>query len=661
MKGLNKILFVVAFLFLFSASYGQLDKFFVGIGVMDFANPNFVSQADQAYNDPAVGLDALYLQSLADLNFNLIIPYNHLTQNGTQWVANSHPPSLGFLDRAHGLGIDVILVCPEVGFDSKNPLPSGVHSNVVGALNYYSNHPAVLGWSITDEPDLVDIWLISDYADTISKYYPQKIRYVNNYGIFHEPDDNLPKYTTAAIDRLSNGLNQLIDNAAINLVSTDAYPFRNIERNDSFYTRYFQELHALSKISNQKGIDYFHVFTAYGSNGGTILPLNFEEASYQIFSSLVYGSKGLFYWARERQNSGCKLHYYQNCNSAVDLGDNRWDTKLTSNTKEEISDLHKKLLEVGSVLFDLKYKGAYHFSEWSGRMDENGLDFEEPLFNDMLVSSPDTNQDDFFDNYITNKYFDLSAPIDQVTGSLDHIVISLMEDSKGDHYFWLFNKSLHDSKEIQVNFNNDYGIVDILDKEVYDFDDSHLIELNKAEGKLFQFSYFNVPYGNLCNASVSTSIRDIFGSNMTIAGPNCDVDYWSGADVEHYAIDFSIQENLHAHKGSHVVFRVYDPTPSHLRHGIFKNEVTEEKNSTSFDLYPNPATSKVTVRTIGEMFPRQVQILNHLGENQRTVYIRQADLDNGRFSIDIFNLVPGLYFVTVDFGHEKVTKKLVIQ
>jgi N-acetylneuraminic acid mutarotase len=78
--------------------------------------------------------------------------------------------------------------------------------------------------------------------------------------------------------------------------------------------------------------------------------------------------------------------------------------------------------------------------------------------------------------------------------------------------------------------------------------------------------------------------------------------------------------------------------------------------SLSLLFFPNPATSELTIEN-GELKIKEIEIYSSLGEN---VFKSQISGLKSQISIDVSQLLPGIYFITVtDEEGNKVTKKVV--
>lgn len=83
---------------------------------------------------------------------------------------------------------------------------------------------------------------------------------------------------------------------------------------------------------------------------------------------------------------------------------------------------------------------------------------------------------------------------------------------------------------------------------------------------------------------------------------------------------------------------------------------TYRQPETTFDIYPNPATKNVYINTRGGVqSPIQITIFNMKGQ-----VLNSFKLEHDEQKIDISKLEKGYYYIQMESGNEKVTKKLII-
>ncbi|MCO6461146.1 MAG: T9SS type A sorting domain-containing protein [Saprospiraceae bacterium] len=603
----------------------QYNQFYIGIGVYDFDN---ITNTAYSVFDPIIGCDEKYLQSLLDFNFNLILPYHQLMKNPTKWVVNS--PSKDFLDRANSLGIKVILNCPEISIWKKNLMP--IFDSVLSemALNYYGSHPAVIGWHIVDEPSKNPHFsTIKQYADAIEIYDPTKLRFSNlypNYASnkqlqYHYDHDGV----NCSVAEYEDYLNSFMAQTNPNFLSVDHY------LEPSGTNLYFYNLDIVAKKANEYDVPYFVMFAPLFDNR----PCTTPEFNYTIFANLVYGAKGLFYWAREGQ-SGCGNGYGPECSGNSYIAPNFWDNMVSNATKNYLKDLHKKILEVGNTLFTLKLKSVYHVSSKTGFPDSQA---EQTLPTTSLWSN-------FNSDVLANDIFDINSPIVALNGSkIDNIVISFLTDNSENKFFWIFNKSVFDDEYIQLNFNQSIELLNILDKKLYSSTQNRIVYLKPGEAKLFRVNNDDLP---ICDFEyISGNYPDIWAENILIGGLNCDVRYYSGSKVNYYGSTINLKGKIRAFEGSDVSFKSLP-----IEYGLPMYVMADEKlldldivkiADQTVNVYPNPSKGQVTISTLksGDNF-YSIALFDLFGRKKQEF----KDLNNNFLSFHL-NCEPGVYILKI--------------
>ncbi len=81
--------------------------------------------------------------------------------------------------------------------------------------------------------------------------------------------------------------------------------------------------------------------------------------------------------------------------------------------------------------------------------------------------------------------------------------------------------------------------------------------------------------------------------------------------------------------------------------------IEEFISNKSFEIFPNPAKNKLTIRNNKELIIKGINIINQLGEK---VYSTKTNVN----IIDISKLNTGIYFVEIIAGHNNFRKKLIV-
>ena len=175
-----------------------------------------------------------------------------------------------------------------------------------------------------------------------------------------------------------------------------------------------------------------------------------------MYSGLIYGVKGLSHW--------------NGSTSSTNLNN------LSLQHRELIKNVHKKILDNEDVLLSLQFQSAYHKTIKSTIRPGNEI---IPAYSYWSNFSSDP---------LAKDIFKVSNPLIAQSGStIDSLAVSFMTDYLGNRYFWVFNKSLKVSENIQLNLKDGSGVIDVLRGELCLLPQNTVIHLEPAEAKLFKF------------------------------------------------------------------------------------------------------------------------------------------------------------------------------
>jgi hypothetical protein len=91
----------------------------------------------------------------------------------------------------------------------------------------------------------------------------------------------------------------------------------------------------------------------------------------------------------------------------------------------------------------------------------------------------------------------------------------------------------------------------------------------------------------------------------------------------------------------------------------FATGISEQKQSSSFSIYPNPATGNVTIEHSLTQDNIRVSVYNVQGQN--VLQHLEPSSASGKFDMDVSALPPGIYIVQISAGGATAVKKLVRQ
>lgn len=83
--------------------------------------------------------------------------------------------------------------------------------------------------------------------------------------------------------------------------------------------------------------------------------------------------------------------------------------------------------------------------------------------------------------------------------------------------------------------------------------------------------------------------------------------------------------------------------------------------SNDINIYPNPAQGKTHLKiTLNESSNVEVTIINMVGKTVMLKDLGRLSRGNHEFTIELYNLSPGMYIVNTKVGSQQITKRLNI-
>jgi len=467
-----KFLLALVFLLFFAKVFPQNNKFMIawydraGIGY----NTNTLTQR---YKD------------MQALNFNCaIMDFVLLRPDGTeiinpqnfQWVSLN--PSKSFLDSAYKYGIKILLTTPEnsslKGYNSYDKVKSQE------GLAYWGNHPALWGFHILDEPyNWVELSYPTPYANDIRAFNPNLLRWVCMPYMCCD---------TMSFDNYGQFIQDYIDADKPNILAFDEYPImdEHIPPKSDWYNDLFYHLDIMSRKSVENNIPFVYVLSSLqgiylnGKRTSTKI-LSEYVTSYFMYAGLCYGAKGLAHFDGWR-----------------------YPSTFTTEHKERIKNINKTIIDNEDVLLSLQFRSAYHKSTAS-TLRNTGLGDSIPSHSKWQYFSSDI---------YANEIFNVNNPfIAQSGSSIDSLAILFLTDNSGSRYFWVFNKSLSSSEDIQLGLKAGNNIVDVLENIPCLTHDA-VIHLEPAEAKLFKI--INTPNTYTVTENTTWSTNQNIANNIAV-------------------------------------------------------------------------------------------------------------------------------------------------
>ena len=208
-----------------------------------------------------------HLDSIKAIGFNIVMPYTE------PYAKKDYQRIKNYLDVANKKGLKIVL---ELFRDSIKQQDTTELTNFVRT---FKNHPAVLGWYSYDEP-------------VYNKISPEIL--ASTYNIVKAEDPNHPVFLDFSGTRSHNLVNY---RGSFDVVQVNHYPITKGGNALEDLSSFKSNLDTLEKLT--LNIPYWSVVQSFEDKKKWRLP-NFQEEKYLIYSSLLNGADGLFFYSYHR-------------------------------------------------------------------------------------------------------------------------------------------------------------------------------------------------------------------------------------------------------------------------------------------------------------------------------------------------------------------------
>ncbi len=221
------------------------------------------------------------LARIADAGFSVVTP--------SCGADGSAATNRKLLDAARAAGLKVLVR------DSRMPLSLTPGSGSAAALKSivadYRKHPALLGYSITDEPGADRFDGLGQVVAELRRLDPDHVAYINLFPNYASNDLN---GNPSQLQALNYDLyaQQFVSRVHPDVVSYDHYPFLM----DKDRPEYFDNLTSIRKaaLAPDPPLPFWQIVQAI--KHGPYRALNEAEMRFQAMQTLAYGGKGLSYF-----------------------------------------------------------------------------------------------------------------------------------------------------------------------------------------------------------------------------------------------------------------------------------------------------------------------------------------------------------------------------
>lgn len=607
-------------------------KIYIGMYCYDYDG----GPEDGVAPSETIGLDDAYLAEMTKYNFNLIISGDPARTE----VTSTNNLSLAFLDRVENAGLKIIVGNTNFSVSKTAPVYNPVKVDL--GLNHYNAHPAVIGYDLIDEPCVTAANVIGQVSDQITNYDNTKLPFVNLWPMWADNNvlDDCNSSTEFAGD-YSTYVDAFINTGNAKMLAFDYYPLGSDPPECAWQRTYFKNLDIVATKAANNDLPFYMVINSYqGATGSSCasLPATLNNLNgindmrvwrYNMFSAMLSGAKGLLYWPREI----CISNYW-----TPFVYDFTFDQEMTTTTKTELGDIHRKILDHSDELGNLKYVSSYHVTALP----------QVAVWNSVWIGqlyNPDMEWSQFSNDPATLATFNTSNPITPAptfdvhnpNGS-DFLAFSYLSDAGGKKYMWVMNKDYHGTSPVNftLNFNGQKTVVDILEDKICTNINNMSVELEPGEGKLFLID--NYYYQNMTiTAAFSNFNMTITADNLTLQGNQV-----TGTSVDRfYAKNITVAPSAFFQAGTDVLLKAETNYC-----GVFRAPgVTDSQHETAppgMQVMPNPNNGHFTVKIEGDaekQFDFSVETM--LGQ----VVYRSRIAGQSQAEIDLNSLPDGMYLI----------------
>ena len=492
--------FIIIVLFSFCIeAKTQIDNFQIGVWSFSYDS---ASAGHHAGINTTIGNSTEFYQLFKEYGFNTIQIEWQLMPNFKNMHYASSNPSKTFLDRADSLGMKIILNCPDifVYWNDTMYYHDSLYStynatNSLNALNYYGNHPAVVGISVTDEPHHVHFADVGRYFADIKNYDSTLFRLANLKSA--DANDTILGYPGMDLSyTYPHYVQDFITTTHPNVLSFDAYPiylyhsYGYVNDTALWPGSFYFNFDVIARAAEQNNIPFVYIPTFLRTKRDDqhiVEQKNVEELRYVLYSGLMHGAKGLNYW-----HAGGNYCVW-NC--------------LEENAKLFVKSLNQSILNHEDILLSLHYKDSYHVNPIS-TIFSTCQHCDNYILSHMLWPA-------FGNDTYTQAIFDDLYPIvAAVGGSIDSLAVSYLHDNNGGKYFWIDNKSLHSTENITLNLKSNCTIVDVMNDQKCPQGGSVCVQLLPGEAKLFRAFFTGA--SDTISSSVTWSQKRVQGQNLVV-------------------------------------------------------------------------------------------------------------------------------------------------
>ncbi len=228
-------------------------------------------------------------QEIQAANFNVALP-----AGGSMTVEQNRK----MLDHCQAVGMKAIIMDPRMIYSiDGNPKNKQALDAII---KDYSDHPALLGYHIVDEPGAGAFKGLGDVVAYLKEKDPKHLAYINLLPTYAR---NFNVLGTKTYEEYVRKYVQIVKPSVI---SYDHYHFTNNGDGPEF----FENLETVRKVSVETNVPFWNIVLAI--QHGDYRNLNEHELRYEAMQTLAYGAKGLLwftYWSPTESDKSFDWHH----------------------------------------------------------------------------------------------------------------------------------------------------------------------------------------------------------------------------------------------------------------------------------------------------------------------------------------------------------------
>lgn len=245
------------------------------------------------------------------------------------------------LDKLQQVGLKALYFDPSIHArgDQVNLDPAEIRERVDAAVAKVSDHPALYGYYLCDEPGADDYPGLARWHEAFQKADPDKLAYINLFPNYASPDQmKVPTY--------EEYVESYITTVSPTIVSYDHYA---LMEGGTLRDSYFNNLEVIRAASQRHERPFWNIVLSNAHfTYAEPSPAGFR---FQLYTTLAYGAKGI-----------CYFTYFTPEVGNYRLGPiDRYGNKTA--TWEMLRDVNFQLHKIGPVYITLENKNVFHHPE----------------------------------------------------------------------------------------------------------------------------------------------------------------------------------------------------------------------------------------------------------------------------------------------------------